>query len=445
MEKVRTIKRLLLTVSAVMVAMVSVAQTPELGIVKCTDCGTFWRYDFNYATTDVDGETPVTLSGAIFMSSAVHEGRAEAKGCGLMNHYTITSNKERPSNVTSFATLEGFISNSNYILIESDGFGFGIDSLRNQKYLQGRATARVNIDAFIAGRKLIEQEGFDCGNVVINLGYSQGGHSGMWVNRLVAEGYRSDELPKIDYSYLGGGPYDIYKHYQKLLNEDRTEYPVALPLILSGMIDAGGYKVKYEDVFTSEVVQVLPELFDTKLYDTTFINDFFYNTFGGTKENGLEMSKIVRDVFFNPESEAMQDIVYHLKQNSLVYDAWVPTKTDTMSFVHSPMDEVVPYLNQESMAEYLQSVGYHAFNIDNTDKEKHTATGTSYAFKVMVALSSYVPAGMEERFGNTPGECLHNIYSIDGRLIRRNAKISEAYPQLPKGIYVIKGRKVVKR
>lgn len=105
----------------------------------------------------------------------------------------------------------------------------------------------------------------------------------------------------------------------------------------------------------------------------------------------------------------------------------------------------VPYLNQESMAEYLQSVGYHAFHIDNTDKEKHTETGTSYAFKVMVSLDPYVPTGMEERFRNTPGECLHNIYSIDGRLIRRNVKISEAYPQLPKGIYVIKGRKVVKR
>lgn len=445
MEKVRTIKRLLLTVSAVMVAMVSVAQTPELGIVKRTDCGTFWRYDFNYATTDVDGETPVTLSGAIFMSSAVHEGRTEAKGCGLVNHYTITSNAERPTNVTDFTTLEGFISNSNYLLIESDGYGFGLDSLRNQKYLQGRATARINIDAFIAGRKLIEQEGFSHGNVTLNLGYSQGGHSGMWVNRLVAEGYRSDELPKIDYSLLGGGPYDMYSHYQSLLSADKTQYPVALPLILSGMIDAGGYKVKQEDVFADEVVKVLPELFDSKLYSTDSINAFFYKNFGGSKDEGLEMSKIVKEAFFNPESEPMTDIVYHLKENSLVYDSWTPAKTDTMTFVHSLVDEVVPYINMESMENYLKSVGYNSFDIFNEREEKHTDMGVLYAFKVMVSLDPYVPTGMEERFRNVPGECLHDIYSIDGRLIHRNAKMSEVYPTLPMGIYVVKGRKVVKR
>ena len=95
-----------------------------------------------------------------------------------------------------------------------------IDVERNQKYLQGRATARIDIDAFLAGRKLLEEEGFDYDDVVLNLGYSQGGHSGMWVNRLVAEGYRSDELPKIDYCIIGGGSYDMYSHYKKLTEEN---------------------------------------------------------------------------------------------------------------------------------------------------------------------------------------------------------------------------------
>ena len=58
-------------------------------------------------------------------------------------------------------------------MIESGGFGSGIDAKRNQKYLQGRATARVNIDAFLAGRKLMEAEGYEFENVVLNLGYSQ--------------------------------------------------------------------------------------------------------------------------------------------------------------------------------------------------------------------------------------------------------------------------------
>ena len=180
----------------------------------------------------------------------------------------------------------------------------------------------------------------------------------MWVNRLVAEGYRSDELPKIDYSILGGGPYDMYQHYCKLLNEDKSQYPVALPLILSGMIDAGGNKVKNEDIFTDDVVAVLPSLFDSKQYDTDHINDYFYDNFGGNKDEGIEMSKIVKEAFFQPEKEPMSDIVYHLKENSLVYDTWAPNKTDSITFVHSPADEVVPYLNQENMEQHLKDVGY---------------------------------------------------------------------------------------
>ena len=408
------IKRNLFAALAFMAASTSVAQTPELGIVKKTDCGFFWRYDFNYSTTDVDGVTPITLSAAIFMSSSIHENRSAARGCALINHYTITSNADRPTNVSRFDTLEGLISSSNYFLIESDGFGFGIDSLRNQKYLQG-------------------------------LGYSQGGHSGMWVNRLVAEGYRSDELPKIDYSILGGGPYDMYQHYCKLLNEDKSQYPVALPLILSGMIDAGGNKVKNEDIFTDDVVAVLPSLFDSKQYDTDHINDYFYDNFGGNKDEGIEMSKIVKEAFFQPEKEPMSDIVYHLKENSLVYDTWAPNKTDSITFVHSPADEVVPYLNQESMEQHLKDVGYTAFDIDSSSDFTHTETGTLYVFKVALTLSEYIPTGMEEHFRNTPGECLHDIYSIDGKLIHKNAKMSKVYPTLPKGIYVVKGRKIVKK
>ena len=159
--------------SLLMASISLMAQTtkPETGLVNKTNCGSFWRFDFNYETIDADGETPVVLSAAIFMTNSVYSKTMKAKGCGLLNHYTISDDKSRPTNVSSFATLEGLLSNTNYIIIESDGFGFGVDVQRNQKYLQGRATARVNIDAFIAGRKILEDEGYEYENVVLNLGY----------------------------------------------------------------------------------------------------------------------------------------------------------------------------------------------------------------------------------------------------------------------------------
>ena len=442
----KVLRRFLVVLSVLLASTSVVAEStePVVGIVNRTNCGGFWRYDFNYETVDADGETPIVLSAAIFMTPDVHDKELKAKGCGLINHYTITDDTHRPSNVNSGFTLEGIFANSNYFMIESDGFGFGLDVKNNQKYLQGRAAARVNIDAFLAGRKLLEAEGYEYEDVVLNLGYSQGGNSGMWVNRLVAEGYRSDELPKIDYCIIGGGPYDMYAHYRKLASDNMSQYPVALPLILSGMIDAGGYKVKNEDIFNDDFVQYLPELFDSKEHDTDYINNFIYEKYGSANDKSLPIDKIVKPAFFDEDNETMQDIIYHLKQNSLVYDTWKPEKTDRISFVHSTADEVVPLLNQESMETHLLANGYDTFDIDDTSTEKHTDTGTYYVLKAAVLLSSFVPTGMEDVFGNMPGENTHDIYSIDGRLIRKNTTLSDAFRTLPKGVYVINGRKVIK-
>lgn len=442
------IKRLISTfLLLIMVWAPMTAQTGEVekGIINRTQCGGFWRYDFNYETVDADGETPIVLSAAIFLSSAVHDKTVKAKGCGLLNHYTITDDTQRPTNVTSGFTLEGVFANSNYIIIESDGFGFGLDVENSQKYLQGRATARVNIDALLAGRKLIAEEGFEFGDAILNLGYSQGGNSGMWVNRLVAEGYRSDELPKIDFCIIGGGPYDMYSHYRKLADENLTQYPVALPLILSGMIDAGENRVKNEDVFNEDFVQYLPELFDSKTHDTDYINRFIYEKYGDPNSKTMAIDKIMKPEFFDENNEATAIIVELLKENSLVYADWKPEKTDSIYFVHSEIDEVVPVINQQNMEQHLMDQGYRSFKIDYTNNAGHTNTGMVYVMRAIAALSGFVPTKIEAPFSDAPQENTHAIYSIDGRLVKKNITLSEAYRTLPKGIYIINGRKVVKR
>ena len=423
------------------------AQTGEVekGIINRTQCGGFWRYDFNYETVDADGETPIVLSAAIFLSSAVHNKTVKAKGCGLLNHYTITDNTQRPTNVTSGFTLEGVFANSNYIIIESDGFGFGLDVENSQKYLQGRATARVNIDALLAGRKLITEEGFEFGDAILNLGYSQGGNSGMWVNRLVAEGYRSDELPKIDFCIIGGGPYDMYTHYRKLADENLTQYPVALPLILSGMIDAGENRVKNEDVFNEDFVQYLPELFDSKTHDTDYINRFIYEKYGDPNSKTMAIDKMMKPEFFDENNAGTAVIVELLKDNSLVYADWKPEKTDSIYFVHSEIDEVVPVINQQNMEQHVMDQGYRSFKVDYTNNAGHTNTGMVYVMRAIGALSGFVPTKIEAPFSDAPQENTHAIYSIDGRLVKQNITLSEAYRTLPKGIYIINGRKVVKR
>ena len=50
---------------------------------------------------------------------------------------------------------------------------------------------------------------------------------------------------------------------------------------------------------------------------------------------------------------------------------------------------------------------------------------------------------MEKVFSILPKESTHDIYSIDGRLIRKNTTLNDALRTLPKGIYVINGSKFV--
>lgn len=52
---------------------------PAIGIVNRTNCGKFWRLDFNYATVDADGETPIVLSAAILWQMISTPNRCEIK------------------------------------------------------------------------------------------------------------------------------------------------------------------------------------------------------------------------------------------------------------------------------------------------------------------------------------------------------------------------------
>ena len=96
-----------------------------------------------------------------------------------------------------------------------------------------------------------------------------------------------------------------------------------------------------------------------------------------------------------------------------------------------------------NMETHLLTNGYESYNIHYSNGE-HTPTGTAFVILAASAIAEYVPAGMESVFSDMPKKSTHDIYSLDGRLLRRNAKISDTFTTLPKGIYIINGCKVVK-
>lgn len=397
-----------------------------------------YRYNFTYNTTDVDGKTPLVMSGAIFMSKEVHDRTAQAPGYVIANNYTVMKNDECASNVSSVFTYEGFLTGSNYIIIESDGLGLGKTKERVQDYLIGRSSAQHNIDAFIAGRKLIEEAGFKAGSLVASTGYSQGGHTAIWVSKLVEEGYRSDELPKIDYAIIGGGPYDIYAQYKDIMRKGRCQYPVLIPLIFDGLIEEGKSGIRRTDVFSDILLEKMPEWVDTKEYNTAAIQDSIYQTFGGSKDTGAEVKYLLKDVCLDSLSDLMQRVIPRMKANSLVYEEWAPTKTSEIAFVHSTADSIVPYYIMENMAKHLDRNGYTSYTIKQTSGA-HVDEGYSFVMSLSSMLKSYAekhPWGSVQTIRDNDDNMNDNrIFRIDGVEVTGNKD------NLPPGIYIINKKK----
>ena len=406
---------------------------------QLASAGNMWRYDFYYNTVDVDGTTPIMLSGAIFMSNDVHSKKKTAKASALLNHYTITAASERPTAVTSALTLEGMLSTSHCFIIESDGIGFGLTDDRRQVYLQGRAAARCNIDAFIAGRKLLQQEGYDTGNIVFNLGYSQGGHNGAWVDRLLAEGYRNDELPRINMSYLGDGPYDILGMYRDLVATNNTTFPSAVLLIPYEMDAYASFPFSMSDAVLPNVIECIPRLVDSKLYKSKVLNDSLFVVVGGNSTDGTPMTNIFKSEFLDESNESMAPVLQWFKDNSLVYDAWAPTATDTLVLVHSNTDEVVPYSNATAFSAHLTAQGYKPFSLYTMNKQTHESGGTYYILGALTAIQKYCLAGINDVSADdntaVPAK-RRGTYTIDGR------RVSDDAAKQP-GVYIVNGKKVV--
>lgn len=442
-------KKLLLVFTMLLMAATSFADTDELGIYNRVDLGSFWRYDFRYQTTDVDGVSPITLSAAIFMHKDLHNKKRDGKGCILLNHFTITDDADRPTNVTQLSKLEGALSMSKYFIIESDGIGFGLTKDRQQPYLQGRILGRAYIDAFLAGRKLITEEGFNYEDVVLNMGYSQGGFMGAWVDRLVSEGYRSDELPKIDYTFIGGGAYDIYATYLDIIRENASRYPVALPLVLYDIMFDDDSGVTPQDVLTQEFLDHLQEWFSAKDCNTDTINARAFRLFGCTEETGISVDKLFTTALWDPNTPLVKDrIAPWMRSHSLTYEDWKPTKTDTVTLVHSTTDEVVPFVNARSLDQHYKRMGYTTYDVDSSYTKKHTPTGTSYVMKAISTLDKFKPksstSGIVSVRRNMPKREDHNVYSLDGRLLVKEGDCNAKFASLPKGVYIVNGRKVVK-
>lgn len=282
-----------------------------------------------YTSKDADGKD-ILLSGKVMLPS-----NGKPKRMILVSHYTVCSNAEAPSNCFS---LEGVLVNLGYGLIIPDYQGYGITGDQIHPYLVMETTARNVVDMYLAVRPWLEAVDRSPEHTDIDLmGYSQGGANTMAVQQKIENEHRFsdfDDYIQLHRVFAGGGPYDVKATYERFVNTDTAGYPVAVPLVLQGMIKGNKLNIQCEDFIRPEKCQQMLDWINCKRYTSAQINQLI-----GTKVT----HEILTDEAMEQRSEKVAELYKAMTANSIVAQDWDPEAP--VYIMHSMDDETVPYTN----------------------------------------------------------------------------------------------------
>jgi hypothetical protein len=282
-----------------------------------------------YPSIDVNWDT-VTLSGKVMLPAGQRPKRLI-----LVSHYTICSNAEAPSNCFS---LEGILVRMGYGLIIPDYMGYGVTAKQVHPYLVMDLTARNVLDMYHAVKPWLKAVGMEPEQPEIMLmGYSQGGANTMAVEHLIETEYWADGDPqqvKIHRVFAGGGPYDVKATYERFVNTDTASYPVAVPLVVQGMILGNNLDIKMTDLMQPWLYDHLDEWVNSKRYTSGQINGLI-----GTKVT----HEMLTDEAMDQTSWKVSELQKAMVQNSITSYNWIPEAP--VYIAHSMDDETVPFAN----------------------------------------------------------------------------------------------------
>ena len=282
-----------------------------------------------YPSINIDWDT-ITLSGKVMLPKGQRPKRLI-----LVSHYTVCSNSEAPSNCFS---LEGVLVKLGYGLIIPDYLGYGVTANEVHPYLVMDLTARNVLDMYLAVRPWLKAVDMEPEYPEIMLmGYSQGGANTMAVEHLIETEYQSEEDPefvKIHRVFAGGGVYDVKATYERFVNTDTAGYPVAVPLVLQGMIKGNRLDINMTDLMQPWLYEHLDEWINSKRYTSAQIN-----TLIGTKVT----HEILTEEGMDQKSWKVSELQKAMVSNSITSFNWIPQAP--VYITHSIDDETVPFTN----------------------------------------------------------------------------------------------------
>ena len=307
------------------------------------------KMNYVYPSTDPWGE-PITLSGTILFPEEVWNGTKPCEGIMMVNHYTKFHRNEAPT--ISNGELENmFLANPlkpNYIIVESDFYGFGVTERFPQAFIQGLVNARSSLDGLLAAKELLDERGFDYGPLCFNIGYSSGGFDALAAQKLRDMEY-ADRI-SFDKTFSGGGPSDVREAYRQYVLIDSTAYNAVPLLLMVCTNEIQKLDLDYSDIFQPYISDRIDELILSKEYSSWPVCDSI-----GREKKIHEILMPVYCDLTSPESMSMQEL---FRSFSLTTDdGWTPDPSQRIYLFHSRGDDYVPIKSARPMVAFLKSKG----------------------------------------------------------------------------------------
>ena len=332
----------------------------------------FRKVAYKYPSTDVRNEA-IDLSAAAFWWGYFADGvwnDLQPDNVCLMEHYTITSDAEAPTN--SFA-IEMFIT-GNTLTIMPDYIGYGITKDLPHPYLNHDVCAINSIDALTSGYDLFDECG-ECGLAVdwklYLAGASQGAANAIAVHKYLDT--HPDMAAKWNFasSNCSSGPYSPVVTIDKYLKDGKVVYPVVFPMVIKTMFDSypeimGGFTedMAYAQNYLAVKAQI-EDMIAGKKYNTDAINQVFIDKVRKSvdenlADNEIYLTDILSPEMLDKESDISKAFYRCLEKNDLT-KGWKPVHP--MKLDYSPYDVVVP---QENSLAILEAFGTDMVTLQET-------------------------------------------------------------------------------
>ena len=364
-------------------------------------------YRYTYPSISAKGE-PITLTALAAMPTKY---TTPINNIILGCHVTITDNASAPSEYITTGDWKSDVGMLimhaknksasdvayNCLVILPDYQGYGITRNEAHPYLAQEITARQSVDALRYGIELYKTSKKNRAKIrdnwkTICVGYSQGGSVAMACHRFMETNFLDADL-QLGGSVCGDGPYDPIATLRTYIAEDKVYMPVALPLIIKGMLDYNPYMRRHamSDYFNARFLNTgIVEWIEKKELATDEIQKKLKQTFNFQKDAKGEYIKVSE--IFNPDafefmSKKMKgepteknpkfdDLYTALTVNNLT-EGWKPKHP--IYLFHSKVDEVVPISNAESAYQKMRTdANPTIIKYTYTDKGNHGGSGRSF-------------------------------------------------------------------